>query len=218
MMICFFGLAILGGLWAPISSFPEPWLPSVACCRRSASPTSAATPSAGRRRTSPTSRSWRSMRSSSAGWRLALPEPRSSAPVADRDRTGPRRRLGSSTRRRVGAVGASRQLDPRLADRGSVVHRYPIVRILTGRRSRRRGGWCSRRPRSSRSHPLGRRAAGSRRRAPSPSPCSRRSIVAILGLVAAAEVRARPTRAGSRCSTTPRPPPACSCPSVVPWP
>ncbi len=23
MMICFFGFAILGGLWAPISSFPE---------------------------------------------------------------------------------------------------------------------------------------------------------------------------------------------------
>ncbi len=44
MMICFFSLAIVGGLWAPLSSFPRPSLPSDACCRRSASPSWAGPP------------------------------------------------------------------------------------------------------------------------------------------------------------------------------
>ncbi len=84
MMISFFSLAIVGGLWAPLSSFPRPSLPSDACCRRSASPTWAGRVAAGLTAgRSSRSRSSRPGPSPSVASRRGDTDPPNSRPVAD---------------------------------------------------------------------------------------------------------------------------------------
>ena len=220
MMVTLFGLAILGGLWAPISSFPDTlatigrMLPSF---RLADLGRDAVTGRA--HRTSPTSPSWPSMPSSSAVWRPGATGPPSSAPVAD-DR--PARTVdapapGASIADVFGAPsGREGSWIPAWRIAGAAFILYPIVRILSEPPEPIVTGlvlaataafallvWAVARRDPMDPSSLEPVAGGPRSRHP------RRS--------SRPPSSERPARAGSRCSITPRPPPACCCRNAVRW-